>query len=510
MAKKIREQAISLESYLESVNSEDVSENQDVQRMFCWDNAAINELIYTVLNEDYMPPIILGEEELGFGCVQQYIVDGNQRTMALNMFKNMNWKTTKTFEESIVQYQVKRRDETGHILKDENGSVLWDQMEFDVKNKTYEQLPDELKKKFDNYQVRIVIHQNCTMQQISKLVRRYNRNKSMSSNQKALTWIPTYARKIKTITENDFYKECITCSSALRKNGSYEQTVADSVMTVFHIENWKKTPKDRNDFLDANAKLDEFETIDQYGKRIATVCEDKFANLFVNKDIPSWFAVFDKFTKAKLPDVIFANFLTEVVSKLHSKIINGDSYDLLYKEVGTSDKKLVQRKINLYIALMKDYLHIEDIEETENTYEETTDKEITESENNTVEETTENNVTTEETESVVTESQSEEDHELQFVKKVADPNVEQEDIELYKDFIDDYLKLDSCVYKVGMPVLLALMAYACNAEKDEEFSEWLNEMEKQHRIFTGSEKDNYEKLKAEFLQFLNSHNNKAA
>ena len=32
-----------------------------------------------------------------------------------------------------------------------------------------------------------------------------------------------------------------------------------------------------------------------------------------------------------------------------------------------------------------------------------------------------------------------------------------------------------------MPVLLALMAYACNAEKDEEFSEWLNEMEKQYR-----------------------------
>lgn len=86
----------------------------------------------------------------------------------------------------------------------------------------------------------------------------------------------------------------------------------------------------------------------------------------------------------------------------------------------------------------------------------------------------------------------------------------QEDIELYKDFIDDYLKLDSCVYKVGMPVLLALMAYACNAEKDEEFSEWLNEMEKQHRIFTGSEKDNYEKLKAEFLTFLDSHGNKAA
>ena len=475
MAKKIREQAISLESYLKSVNSEDVSENQDVQRMFCWDNAAINELIYTVLNEDYMPPIILGEEELGLGCVQQYIVDGIQRTTALNMFKNMNWKTTKTFEESVVQYQVKRRDDAGHILKDESGSILWDQMEFDIKNKTYDQLPDELKKKFDDYQIRIVIHQNCTMQQISKLVRRYNRNKSMSSNQKALTWIPTYARKIKTITENDFYKECITCSPALRKNGSYEQTVADSVMTVFHLDNWKKTPKDRNDFLDTNANLSEFETVDQYGKRIAAVCEDRFTNLFVNKDIPLWFAVFDKFTKAKVPDVIFANFLNALTTSLHSKVINDDSYDSLYKEVGTSDKKLVQRKINLYTALMNDYLHIED---TENTYEETENQEA---------------------ESTV---QSETEHELQFVREMVNPDMEADDIELYRVFLDDYIRIDSSVYQMGKPVLLALMAYACNEEKDEEFSEWLNEIEKQGRTFTGSEKENYEKLKAEFHQYL--------
>ena len=133
MAKKIREQAISLVSYLKNVNSEDISENQDVQRMFCWDNGSINELIVTVLTEDYIPPIILGEEELGEGLVQQYIVDGIQRTTALNKFRNMNWKTTSTFENSIIQYQAKRRDEDGHLMKDENGSILWDSLEFDIK-----------------------------------------------------------------------------------------------------------------------------------------------------------------------------------------------------------------------------------------------------------------------------------------------------------------------------------------------------------------------------------------
>ena len=118
MAKKVREQTISLSSYLKSVNSEDISENQDVQRMFCWDNPAINELIVTVLTEDYIPPIILGEEELGGDLTQQYIVDGIQRTTALNKFRHMNWKTTKSFENSVIQYQAKMRDEEGHLIKD--------------------------------------------------------------------------------------------------------------------------------------------------------------------------------------------------------------------------------------------------------------------------------------------------------------------------------------------------------------------------------------------------------
>ena len=218
MAKKVREQAIALSSYLKSVNSEDISENQDVQRMFCWDNPAINELIVTVLTEDYIPPIILGEEELGGDLTQQYIVDGIQRTTALNKFRHMNWKTTKSFENSVIQYQAKMRDDEGHLIKDEDGSILWENREFDIKNKTFEQLPDELKKKFDDYQIRIVIHQNCTMQEISKLVRRYNRNKSMGSNQKALTWIPTYARKIKNIANNEFYKNCVAYSKSMRKN----------------------------------------------------------------------------------------------------------------------------------------------------------------------------------------------------------------------------------------------------------------------------------------------------
>lgn len=461
MAKKVREQTVSLSSYLASVNSEDISENQDVQRMFCWDNPAMNELIVTVLTEDYIPPIILGEEELGGDLTQQYIVDGIQRTTALNKFRHMNWKTTKSFENSVIQYQSKMRDEEGHLIKDEEGSILWENREFDIKNKTFEQLPDELKKKFDDYQIRIVIHQNCTMQEISKLVRRYNRNKSMGSNQKALTWIPTYARKIKNIANNEFYKNCVTYSKSMRKNGTYEQTVANSVMATFHLNDWKKTPNDRNEYLEENSSFDEFEKVNEYGNRIAKVCCDKFQSIFVFKDILCWIATFHNFTKLGLEDNKFAEFVNALVNELHGEVVREWSYDMLDKEPGTSDKKIVQAKIDTYTTLMMNYLHINPETAIENS-----------------EETT-----------------------LSFVQENANPDATEEDIEFYRDMVEDCVKVDEPVYQQCERAVIAIMAYACMKEQDEEFEKWIQKYKNQTN-FSPSQKTNFTYMKNSFDNFV--------
>lgn len=461
MAKKVREQAIALSSYLKSVNSEDISENQDVQRMFCWDNPAINELIVTVLTEDYIPPIILGEEELGGDLTQQYIVDGIQRTTALNKFRHMNWKTTKSFENSVIQYQAKMRDDEGHLIKDKDGSILWENREFDIKNKTFEQLPDELKKKFDDYQIRIVIHQNCTMQEISKLVRRYNRNKSMGSNQKALTWIPTYARKIKNIANNEFYKNCVSYSKSMRKNGTYEQTVANSVMATFHLNDWKKTPNDRNEYLEENSSFDEFEKVNEYGNRIAKVCGNKFQNIFVFKDILCWIATFDKFTKLGVKDNKFAEFVNALVNDLHDKVIGEWSYDLLDKEAGTSDKKIIQAKIDTYTTLMMNYLHINPETAIENS-----------------EETT-----------------------LSFVQENANPDATEEDIEFYRDMVEDCVRVDEPVYQQCERAVIAIMAYACMKEQDEEFEKWIQKYKNQTN-FSPSQKANFTYMKNSFDKYV--------
>lgn len=476
MAKKVREQAIALSSYLKSVNSEDISENQDVQRMFCWDNAAINELILTVLTGDYIPPIILGEEELGGGLTQEYIVDGIQRTTALNKFRHMNWKTTKSFENSVIKYQAKRRDQDGHIIKDENGSILWDNCEFDIKNKTFEQLPDELKKNFDDYQIRIVVHQNCTMQEISKLVRRYNRAANMKKDQKATTWIPTYARRIKNITNNEFYKECVTYSDANRKNGVYEQSVVSSVCAMFHLDCWKASSVDRSKYLEEKSNIIEFDTVKEYGNRIAKICKGDFKDIFVFKDIPVWFAVFHEFTKMGLSDEKFVHFLNALKNELHSKEINGTTYDLLYKEEHPSDKSVIMKKVDTYTALMKEFLHIFENSEKE------------ESENP--------------VKSRVSEDENSDESILSFVKKNVSENVMNDDIELYEDMVDDCVKIDSPVYVGCKAALVAIMAYACIKEQDINFEDWIKKYERDNASFSSNQRVNFTYMKKDFDQFL--------
>ena len=330
-----------------------------------------------------------------------------------------------------------------------------------------------MKKKFDDYQIRIVIHQNCTMQEISKLVRRYNRNKSMGSNQKALTWIPTYARKIKNIANNEFFKNCVTYSSPKRKNGTYEQTVANSVMTVFHIDDWKKNPKDRNEFIEDSSSDEEFNIINIYGNRIAKVCGEKFKNLFVFKDIPVWFAVFHRFTKLGLEDSKFATFLDELVNNLHDKIVDKWSYDMLDKEPGTSDKKLIQNKINTYISLMLEMFDLK----------------------NTIKSRT-------------LEVENSNESTLSFVQENANPEATDEDVNTYSDLVDycldhNGIEVDAPIYQQCQTALIALMAYACENENEDKFEEWINKYKNQKK-FSPSQKVNYDFMKRSFDKMANA------
>ena len=143
---------------------------------------------------------------------------GMQRTSAIMKIRYGNYKFTSKIEDDEIEYHTKTLDETGKALKDDDGNFIWEKKTFHLKGHTFDDFPDELKKRFDRFQLTIVTHENCTMEDISILIRRYNNHKAMGASQKALTWIPTYARQVKNIGEEGFFKNSMKYSDTDRKS----------------------------------------------------------------------------------------------------------------------------------------------------------------------------------------------------------------------------------------------------------------------------------------------------
>lgn len=230
---KVKRQTYTLNMYLEKMRDLDIRSDADVQRLSGqWNNAMTNELIVSVLNGDYIPPIILGQEENS----QAWIIDGLQRSTALMMFRFGNYKVTSSVEEPIISYRAKVRDADGEVKIDGAGDIVWEGREFDVRRKGFGQLPEELQKTFNEYQLDCIIHENYDMQQISRLVRRFNFNKAMNVSQKAFTFVDNYARKIREILKREFFIEA-PYSKSERKNGTLERVIMETAMAMFHLDN---------------------------------------------------------------------------------------------------------------------------------------------------------------------------------------------------------------------------------------------------------------------------------
>lgn len=473
MAKKIRKQTLALKSYLDKVNEEDISDSQDVQRKFCWDKSAVNELIVTVLTDDYIPPIILGEEELEGDMVQQYIVDGMQRSSSLVWFRYGNYEISSAIENSIIEYQEKKI-ENGKVCKDDENNVIWESKKFDIKKKTFAELPKVLQKKFDDYQIEIAIHQDCTMEQISKLVRRYNNHKAMNAVQKAFTYVDNYARKIRNIVDLDFFKNCGDYPEVEKPKGTYERVVMESVMLMFHLDKWKKMPKDIGKYLNDNSSDQEFDTLKNLLIRLENIVDDKYHDIFNIKDSFIWFAHFHKCEQFGLSDKKIEEFLTEFQSNLHNKTFaeyGNNSFDTIDSGKGTKDKKVIIQKLDMLEKLMIEFLHFDVEIEDENIEED--NEPMTDSE---------------------------------FINENVGVDIETvyENMELYIDSLDDLL--DSTV-KDGSKLLepenrqslLAMVAYSY--EKDKDLDDWLTEYASNNNTYFINQKKNYLHMLTDFEEF---------
>ena len=408
-----RKQIYTMDMYLNKIKDMDIRNDSDTQRQFVWSNEQINELIVTILTEDYIPPIILAEIDNS----QLWIVDGGQRSSSFSKFRFGNYKITSAIENSIIPYKKKERDE--------DGNIVWKDDTFDIKNKTYDKLPEELKKKFNEYQIETAIHEDCDAHRIAQLIKRYNNHTSMNSNQKAFTYVDNYAREVRNILDSRFFLDCGTYTEKERNKGVLERVVLESIMCMFHFDNWKKQPKQVANFLNENSTIHEFESFQLYINRLENVITDDLTELFSSKDSFIWFTMFNKFSKFGLDDKMFANFLRDFKNGLKTNIIDGTSFVELDENRGTKDKSVISAKLNLLTKLMCEYFDIDQVF-------------------------------------------FDNDKILEFVKENVNEDTTKEDIELYAEMANDLVE-DSQAKDImikNKPAIIAIVAYACMEDID--------------------------------------------
>ena len=343
-----RKQTYTMEMYMKKNRNGDIDNSADTQRDFVWKAEQVNGLIRTVLLDDYIPPIILTEEESS----QLHIADGGQRTAALRQFRYGNYKITSAIEDSIIPYKQK--------IKNEDGTYSFEDANCDIKGKTYETLPPELQKIFDEYQLETVIHEHCDSEKTAKYIKIYNQQISMNNNQKAYTYIYNFAGIINKIVENRFFIEYSDFSDNEKNKAVRERAIMESVMCMFHFEKWNKNTKKIAQFLNDNANKDEFDKLLDNIGRLNNVITETTKALFNSKDCFIWLTLFEKFTQYGLDDAKFGEFLNAFVDGLKDKPVDGKLFYTADEKGSTKDKSVVVDKLHILETLMKEFLHIEE------------------------------------------------------------------------------------------------------------------------------------------------------
>ena len=443
-----RKQVYTMEQYTKNVSEGYITNDADTQRNPAW-KPIVDGLAVTILTDEYIPPIILAEEESG----QIHIVDGGSRTAAFKMIRFGNHKIKSSVENPIIPYKK--------LVKDENGKTKFEDAEFDIRNKTFEQFPKELQKKFDEYQIDTVIHENCDKEKIAMYMVRYNTRKNFTANQKQFLYVPKFAEQIRDITNRKFFINKCDIKDSEKEGGILERIAYESVMITNFIDKWNKTGNKNPLYINENATVDQFEKLNNNIVRLENIVTDNTKLLFNARDSFIWFALFDKFTQTGFDDVEFGRFLNAFVNGLRDKEVDGKQFDRVDDTGSTKDKANIVAKLHILETLMREFLHIE------------------------------------ETENVTPES---------FVAEMVDMPVEtvKEELNCYEETLDG---LENNTIRDGSKLLdmanrlslLAMVAYSY--KNDVDLDDWLEEYAANNNTYYMDQRKNYSHMVNDFRQY---------
>lgn len=463
-AEKSKPMQYSIASIIKKIEDCTIRFNHPLQRESDqWSPSMKGNLISDILQGNPLPEIVFAEQIIN-GIPVIWDLDGKQRCTNCYSFANDGFKISRNIRRWNIKYLAQIK-ENGKPKLDEGGFPMSEYKEFDIRNKKFSQLPAELQEKFLDYTFKCDQYLNCDSEEIAYHIIRYNEGKAMSKSQKGITRIgEEFAQLIKSISAMPFFHNYERGGYKLSeaKNGTLERVVVESVMASKYLDEWNKQQEIICEYLKENAKSEDFDDFEDMVTRLDAVMTDDVAKMFDSKDSFLWFSLFARFNNTGEEDKKFIEFMAEFSRSLHSKEVNGITYDELCidKKSGntraTKDKYIVVPKIELMEKLMLEYLGIDKVESDNET--EITAKDI--------------------------------------IEEFVDNNITDDDIELYELMTNDKSEviedIDSWILSdENRQSLVALVGYAAKNEIEDELDDWLPYYEKNNMLNSLNAKQKY-------------------
>ena len=523
--------------------------NHPSQRLYgAWRLEYRDNFIVTVLRNEDFDSIKICEQTIN-GITVNWVIDGKQRCTTLLEFRAGKFSLGKNLNPATITYEEIKKDENGMILKDENDNPVYEEIEYDLRGKSYKELPDALKEEFNNCTVQYVKHLDCTDEELMRHMIRYNNCSEMRPNQKMMVGMANIAKDIRKLSGHPFWLDCATLTDKTFINGTLERNVSEILMSINFWDKWTKDSTRMSKYLNENATKEMFNNLESELDELMDVVEGRHKEKFTSKSAIIWVKFFDECKQKGISGEVYGKFLdsfeqyetipVQVTGEYNNPDHTTDekvsviNYHDLAKDRSTKDRGIIEDKLHILHTLMNKFLADNGIKITSQDTENTDNVEVTaevdelpddvaetsesqntngtedvvEQEENTVVETSDNKVVSNTSENI-SESpdyngeMSDEDKEiLDFVVENTDmKDVELEDIEDYENLVLKSVSNDNGSELINQcfPALVALAAYAYQTETDYELEEWLKKYDTSNKQYSPSQKINFAYLKRDF------------
>lgn len=358
-AEKSKQMQYSIASINKKIENHTIRFDHPLQRKTDqWSSAMKGNLISDILQGNPLPEIVFAEQIVN-GMPVIWDLDGKQRCTICYSFVNDGFKVSRNIRRRYISYYEQFRDRQGRLMLDEEGFPVREPREFDIANKYFSQLPEELRDRFLEYTFKCDQYLNCDSDEIAYHIIRYNEGKAMSAPQKGITRIgEEFAILVKRIAEMEFFQEKGNYTVAEARNGTLERVVVESVMAWKYMDAWNKKQDLICQYLKEHASVGDFEAFEAMVARLDKVVTEDVAAMFDSKNSFLWFGLLARFLQKEgenRAEKRFVSFMREFERRLHKRKVDGKDWKDLNGKA-TKDKKSVMDKFYYLECLLNEWL----------------------------------------------------------------------------------------------------------------------------------------------------------